>query len=105
MSGQPDHAAGRGSLPGGWGRLAVPLVFACSVIGLLIEAAVPHLLPENAFTASVSSKTATCTSVASARVGRGCSIMDSSICVAVMTGLPAQFAACSNRRWMAGTCA
>mmetsp|Transcript_229 Transcript_229/g.462 ORF Transcript_229/g.462 Transcript_229/m.462 type:complete len:213 (+) Transcript_229:1433-2071(+) len=40
-------------------------------------------------TQSVPSKTALATSVASARVGRGLLIIDSSICVAVMTGLPA----------------
>ncbi|MGY3444060.1 MULTISPECIES: potassium channel family protein [unclassified Bradyrhizobium] len=53
MSGQPDNAVGRGDLTGGWVRLVVPVVFACSVFGLLVEAAVPHLLPENAVTASV----------------------------------------------------
>ena len=39
--------------------------------------------------ASVPSMIALATSVASARVGRGLTIMDSSICVAVMTGFPA----------------
>src|SRR5437588_318725 len=38
-------------------------------------------------TASVPSKMALATSLASARVGRGFSIIDSSICVAVITGL------------------
>ena len=40
-------------------------------------------------TASAPSKTAVATSEASARVGDGVSIIDSSICVATMTGLPA----------------
>jgi hypothetical protein len=39
-------------------------------------------------TQSEPSNTALATSVASARVGRGFWIIDSSICVAVMTGLP-----------------
>ena len=39
-------------------------------------------------TQSVPSSTALATSVHSARVGRGFLIMDSSICVAVMTGFP-----------------
>src|SRR3989442_358846 len=42
--------------------------------------------------ASVLSRTAFATSVTSARVGRGLSCMERSICVAVMTGLPARFA-------------
>ena len=40
-------------------------------------------------TQSVPSRTALATSVASARVGRGAPVMDSSIWVAVMTNLPA----------------
>ena len=44
--------------------------------------------PES-MTAEVPSKTAFATSVISARVGLACAIMDSSICVAVMTILPA----------------
>lgn len=39
--------------PGGWLRFAVPAVFVYSVVGLLVEAAVPHLLPESAFTTYV----------------------------------------------------
>ena len=39
-------------------------------------------------TQSVPSSTALATSVDSARVGRRLSVMDSSICVAVMTGFP-----------------
>ena len=42
-------------------------------------------------TASVPSSTALATSAASARVGRGLRIMESSICVAVMTSFPRQF--------------
>ena len=43
-------------------------------------------------TQSVPSRTALATSVDSARVGRRLSVMDSSICVAVMTGFPSLFA-------------
>mmetsp|Transcript_8267 Transcript_8267/g.22812 ORF Transcript_8267/g.22812 Transcript_8267/m.22812 type:complete len:219 (+) Transcript_8267:600-1256(+) len=43
--------------------------------------------PDN-MTQSVPSNTALATSLASARVGRGALIMDSNICVAVITGLP-----------------
>ena len=39
--------------------------------------------------ADVPSRTAFATSLASARVGSACSIIDSSICVAVITGFPA----------------
>ena len=48
----------------------------------------PLAVSAESMTASVPSKMALATSVASARVGRGFSIIDSSICVAVMTGLP-----------------
>ena len=41
---------------------------------------------------SVPSKMALATSVASARVGSRLETIDSSICVAVMTGFPARFA-------------
>ena len=47
--------------------------------------------PES-ITQSVPSRIALATSVASARVGRGFSVMDSSIWVAVMTGLPRRLA-------------
>ena len=47
--------------------------------------------PES-MTQSVPSRIALATSVASARVGRRLVVMDSSICVAVMTGLPARLA-------------
>jgi hypothetical protein len=43
-------------------------------------------------TQSLPSRTALATSEHSARVGRGFVIMDSSICVAVTTGLPAKLA-------------
>mmetsp|Transcript_522 Transcript_522/g.1894 ORF Transcript_522/g.1894 Transcript_522/m.1894 type:complete len:317 (+) Transcript_522:44-994(+) len=48
----------------------------------------PAVSPES-ITQSVPSRTAFATSVASARVGRGLDTIDSSICVAVMTGLAA----------------
>ena len=47
--------------------------------------------PES-MTQSVPSSIALATSVASARVGRRLETIDSSICVAVMTGFPARFA-------------
>ncbi|KAJ0825479.1 hypothetical protein HanRHA438_Chr17g0803661 [Helianthus annuus] len=50
----------------------------------------PAALSPLSMTQSVPSRTAFATSVASARVGRGDLIMDSSICVAVTTGFPAR---------------
>ena len=47
---------------------------------------------------------AVATSEASARVGTGLSIMDSSICVATITGLPARRQPRTARFWIAGTC-
>mmetsp|Transcript_8732 Transcript_8732/g.24409 ORF Transcript_8732/g.24409 Transcript_8732/m.24409 type:complete len:222 (-) Transcript_8732:564-1229(-) len=47
----------------------------------------PAVSPES-ITQSVPSSTALATSLASARVGRGKLVMDSSICVAVITGFP-----------------
>ena len=49
----------------------------------------PTAVSADSITASVPSRTAFATSLASARVGSGELIIDSSICVAVMTGLPA----------------
>ena len=49
----------------------------------------PAAVSPESITQSVPSSTALATSVASARVGRGFLHIDSSICVAVMTGLPA----------------
>mmetsp|Transcript_61558 Transcript_61558/g.161715 ORF Transcript_61558/g.161715 Transcript_61558/m.161715 type:complete len:230 (-) Transcript_61558:236-925(-) len=48
----------------------------------------PAAVSPESITQSVPSSTAFATSLASARVGRGAVAMDSSICVAVMTGLP-----------------
>ena len=48
----------------------------------------PAAVSADSITASVPSMIAFATSLASARVGRGFSIIDSSICVAVMTGRP-----------------
>ena len=50
----------------------------------------PRAVSPESITASVPSKMALATSVASARVGRDDEIIDSSICVAVMTGLLAR---------------
>ncbi len=47
----------------------------------------PTLVSPESMTASAPSRTALATSLVSARVGTGFSIMDSSICVATMTGL------------------
>ena len=55
-------------------------------------------------TASVPSKIALATSVISARVGSGFSIMDSSICVAVMMNLPAMLALVIIIFWATATC-
>ena len=49
----------------------------------------PEAVSPESMTQLVPSKTALATSLTSARVGRGLRIMESSICVAVMTGLPA----------------
>mmetsp|Transcript_1935 Transcript_1935/g.4806 ORF Transcript_1935/g.4806 Transcript_1935/m.4806 type:complete len:301 (+) Transcript_1935:132-1034(+) len=48
----------------------------------------PAAVSPESMTQSVPSSTAFATSLASARVGRGSPVMDSSICVAVTTGLP-----------------
>ena len=52
----------------------------------------PAAVSAESITASVPSQTALATSEASARVGRGSVIIDWSICVAVMTGLPSRLA-------------
>merc|ERR1719221_1129144 len=52
----------------------------------------PLAVSPESMTASVPSRTALATSEHSARVGRGLTIIDSSICVAVMTGLPEMLA-------------
>ena len=49
----------------------------------------PDAVSPESMTQLVPSNTALATSDTSARVGRGLRIMESSICVAVMTGLPA----------------
>ena len=49
----------------------------------------PPAVSPLSITASVPSKTAFETSVSSALVGRGLTIIESSICVAVITGFPA----------------
>jgi hypothetical protein len=48
----------------------------------------PAAVSAESITASVPSRMALATSLASARVGRGCCTIDSSICVAVITGRP-----------------
>ena len=63
----------------------------------------PMAVSSESITASVPSSTALATSVTSARVGMGFCTMDTSICVAVMTGRPARLAALMIRFWAAGT--
>ena len=53
--------------------------------------------------ASAPSNTALATSLASARVGRGASIIDSSICVATIVGTPRSSARRTSCFWMIGT--
>jgi hypothetical protein len=53
--------------------------------------------------ASAPSKMALATSLASARVGRGAAIIDSSICVATMVGTPRSSARRTSCFWMIGT--
>ena len=48
----------------------------------------PIAVSADSITASVPSNTALATSLTSARVGAGATIIDSSICVAVITGVP-----------------
>ena len=59
----------------------------------------PTLVSADSITAEVPSITALATSAASARVGSGDWIIDSSICVAVITSLPAWVV-----RWMVSFC-
>ncbi len=63
----------------------------------------PTAVSAESMTASVPSKMALATSEASARVGRLCSTIDSSIWVAVMTGFPAARASRIIRFWSTGT--
>ena len=58
--------------------------------------------PRKSIRASVPSRIALAMSVTSARVGRGLTIIDSSIWVAVMTGLPTRFAHLIISFWMSG---
>ncbi len=63
----------------------------------------PAAVSPDSMTASVPSKMALATSEASARVGRGLRIIESSISVAVMTGRPARLARSMICFWIAGT--
>ena len=53
-----------------------------------LDGIAPTAVSAESITAEVPSRIAFATSLASARVGSACSIIDSSICVAVITGLP-----------------
>src|SRR5690625_6653049 len=63
----------------------------------------PAAVSPDSITASVPSSTALATSELSARVGRGLTIIESSICVAVITGLPAIRDFLIIRFWTIGT--
>ena len=63
----------------------------------------PEAVSAESMIPSVPSRIALATSEASARVGRGLSIMLSSICVAVITTLPIAFAISMIRFWSVGT--
>lgn len=43
----------KGDRPARWLRVVVTVIVAYCIVGLLVEAAVPHILPENAFTTYV----------------------------------------------------
>ena len=64
----------------------------------------PTEVSPDSITASAPSSTAFATSEASARVGRECSIIESSIWVATMTGLAFSRAICTARFCTSGTC-
>ncbi len=63
----------------------------------------PTAVSPESMSTSAPSNTALATSVASARVGRGCSIIDSSIWVATITGLPVRRPAATIFFWSTGT--
>ena len=63
----------------------------------------PEAVSPESISASVASSTAFATSDASARVGRGCVIIDSSICVAVITILPRRLVSSMIRFCHSGT--
>ena len=62
------------------------------IIATVSRGYLPTAVSADSITASVPSRMAFATSLASARVGRGLSTIDCSICVAVMTGTPSRFA-------------
>mmetsp|Transcript_41180 Transcript_41180/g.113577 ORF Transcript_41180/g.113577 Transcript_41180/m.113577 type:complete len:229 (-) Transcript_41180:490-1176(-) len=64
----------------------------------------PAAVSPESITQSVPSRTAFATSLASARVGRGDVVMDSSICVAVMTNFPAKLQRPIITFWAMNTC-
>ena len=63
----------------------------------------PTAVSSESISASVPSITALATSFTSARVGSGDRVIDSSICVAVITGLPDMLANRMISFWMSGT--
>ena len=76
-----------------FGRRSKASVSMCSIILLIVcttkAGCSPTLVSPESINASAPSSTAFATSLASARVGRDIVIMESSICVATITGLPA----------------
>ena len=63
----------------------------------------PIAVSAESITASVPSQTALATSLVSARVATGCVIIDSSICVAVITGMANSLATLMMSFWARGT--
>ena len=74
-----------------------------AIISTASRGYLPTAVSPDSITASVPSKMALATSLASARVGRGFSIIDSSICVAVITGRRKSSARRIMRFWISGT--
>jgi len=79
-------AASRWPGVSGWSAFASVSATIRAIISTASSGYLPLAVSPDSMTASVPSNTALATSLASARVGRGFSVIDSSICVAVMTG-------------------
>jgi len=92
---------------GAFDLLPYPAISTSSAIRAMVSTAVrgwaPDAVSPESMTASVPSIMALATSEVSALVGRGLTIIDSSICVAVITGLPAMLQAWMIFFWISGT--